>query len=189
LTRRWLLPKMPRRSLPLKDDQKASDNRSIAELHEVQGESLFAQGFAPWPPAALRAIAPRARVDTSAKRRIVGIVPYSHAAKPRDNGRGAVLDLLKAAQRAGLGLALLCRAAGLSAASLEESDARVPTRLVTRVLDHAEERARDPLIGIHAGERSEPRGPLIYLVLSSARFAEGLRQAERFIAIGHFDRL
>jgi AraC-like DNA-binding protein len=96
----------------------------------------------------------------------------------------AVLDLLKALQRAGLGPALLCRAAGLSIASLEESDARVPTRLVTRLLDHAEERARDPLIGIHAGERSEPRGPLIYLVLSSARFAEGLRQAERFSVVG-----
>jgi AraC-like DNA-binding protein len=65
-------------------------------------------------------------------------------------------------------------------ASLEDPTARVPTGLVTRLLALAEHRARDPWVGLHAGEHTEPRGPLFYMLLSSPLVVEGLRRAQRF---------
>jgi AraC-like DNA-binding protein len=95
----------------------------------------------------------------------------------------SVLDLLKALERVRVQPAPLCRAVGLDVASLEDPNARVPTGLVTRLLALAEHRARDPWIGLHAGERAEPRGPLFYLILSSPRVVEGVRRAQRFSGI------
>jgi AraC-like DNA-binding protein len=92
----------------------------------------------------------------------------------------AILDLLKAVQRLRVQPAPLCRAVGLDLASLEDAGARVSTQLVTRLLALAEQRALDPWIGLHAGEHSEPRGPMFYLMLSSPRVMEGLRHAQRF---------
>jgi hypothetical protein len=92
----------------------------------------------------------------------------------------AVLDLLKAVQRVRVQPAPLCRAVGLDVTSLEDSGARVSTRLVTRLLALAEQRARDPWIGLHAGEHSEPRGPMFYMMLSSPRVMEGLHRAQPF---------
>ena len=91
-----------------------------------------------------------------------------------------VLDLLKALERVRVQPAPLCRAVGLDVASLEDPHARVSTGLVTRLLALAEQRARDPWIGLHAGEHAEPRGPLFYMMLSSPRVVEGLRRAQRF---------
>jgi len=92
----------------------------------------------------------------------------------------AVLDLLKAIQRVRVQPAPLCRAVGLDVAFLEDSDARVSARLVTRLLALAEQRARDPWIGLHAGEHAEPRGPMFYMMLSSPRVLEGLQRAKNF---------
>ena len=92
----------------------------------------------------------------------------------------AVLDLLKAAQRVRVQPAPLCRAVGLDVSSLEESGARVSTKLVARLLALAEQRASDPWIGLHAGEHAEPRGPMFYMMLSSPRVMEGLRRAQHF---------
>src|SRR5262249_23108911 len=57
------------------------------------------------------------------------------------------------------------------------------TRTVKRLLALAEQRSRDPWVGLHAGERAEPRGPVFYLMLSSSRLGEGLQRAERFAAL------
>jgi AraC-like DNA-binding protein len=91
-----------------------------------------------------------------------------------------VLGLLKALARARVEPAPLCRAVGLDVGSLEAPDARVSTGLVARLLALAEQRARDPWIGLHAGEHDEPRSPLYYMIQSSARVADGLRCAQRF---------
>src|SRR5262249_18210665 len=47
-------------------------------------------------------------------------------------------------------------------------------------LELAAHRARDPWVGLHAGEYAEPRGPLFYMILSSPRVQQGLRKAQRF---------
>jgi AraC-like DNA-binding protein len=94
-----------------------------------------------------------------------------------------VLDLVRALRHAGVQPAPLCRAVELDLSSLEDPDARVATRTVKRLLALAEKRSHDPWIGLHAGERAEPRGPLFYLMLSSSRLAEGLRRAERFAVL------
>jgi AraC-like DNA-binding protein len=91
-----------------------------------------------------------------------------------------VLDLLKALQRVRVEPAPLCRAVGLDVTSLEDPNAHVPTGLVTRLLALAEHRARDPWVGLHAGEHAEPRGPLFYMMLSSPRVSQGLRRAQSF---------
>jgi Arabinose-binding domain of AraC transcription regulator, N-term len=90
-----------------------------------------------------------------------------------------VLDLLKALQRVRVEPAPLCRAVGLDVTSLEDPNARVSTGLVTRLLALAEHRARDPWVGLHAGEHAEPRGPLFYMMLSSPRVSQGLLRTER----------
>ncbi len=64
--------------------------------------------------------------------------------------------------------------------SLEDPNARASIGLVTRLLALAEKHARDPWVGLHAGEHAEPRGPLFYMMLSSPRVVEGLRRAQRF---------
>ena len=91
-----------------------------------------------------------------------------------------VLDLLKALQRSRVQPAPLCRAVGLDVASLDDPNARVATGLVTRLLALAEQRTLDPWIGLHAGEKAEPRGPIFYMLLSSPRVMEGLRRAQHF---------
>jgi AraC-like DNA-binding protein len=94
-----------------------------------------------------------------------------------------VLGLLKALERARVEPAPLCRAVGLDVTFLEAPNARVSTGLATRLLALAEQRARDPWIGLHAGEHDEPRSPLYYMIQSSARVGEGLRRAQRFSAL------
>src|SRR6266540_1675388 len=95
-------------------------------------------------------------------------------------GGVTVLDLVRALRHAGVPPTPLCRTVGLDVSSLEDPDARVATRTVTRLLALAEQRSRDPWIGLHAGERAEPRGPLLYLMFSSPRLVEGLERAGRF---------
>src|SRR5262249_44101872 len=76
--------------------------------------------------------------------------------------------------------ATLCRAAGLASATLGDFTARVPAEAVIELFDEAERRTGDALIGLHAGEHAEPRGPLAYLVMSHPSLQEGLRPVERF---------
>jgi hypothetical protein len=80
-----------------------------------------------------------------------------------------VLGLLKALARARVEPAPFCRALGLNVTFLEAPNARVSTGQVTRHLALPEQRARDPWIGLHAGEHDEPRSSLYYMIQSSAR--------------------
>jgi len=93
-----------------------------------------------------------------------------------------VLDLLRALREIGVESDAVCRAIGLATASLTEA-ARVPSARVATLLIEAERRTRDALVGLHAGERAEPRGPLAYLMLSSPSLEEGVRRAARFVGL------
>jgi AraC-like DNA-binding protein len=94
-----------------------------------------------------------------------------------------VTDLFAALDGLGAASTALCRAVGLERGVLRDPAARVPARVVVALLAEAERRTRDPFVGLHAGERAEPRGPLIYLIMSSARLEEGLRLAARFAGV------
>jgi AraC-like DNA-binding protein len=100
--------------------------------------------------------------------------------RPFTVGALQVVDLLTALGALGLEPAVLCRAVGLAPAVLRDPAARVPAPVVVALFVEAERRTEDPLIGLHAGELTEPRGPFAYLIMSHPRLEEGLRQAERF---------
>ncbi len=91
-----------------------------------------------------------------------------------------LLDLLKGLRMLGADPAQLCRVAGLDAAALRDLGARVPARHLGRILAEAERRLGDPLVGLHAGEKARPRGPLTYLLLSAPRVEWAVRRCIRF---------
>lgn len=97
-------------------------------------------------------------------------------------GSRQMLDLLDALGAVGVDTAELCRTLGLEGARLRDGEA-VPCSRVLALLDAAARRAQDPCIGLHAGERSEPRGPLAYLLMSCAELEAGLRQVARFAGL------
>jgi AraC-like DNA-binding protein len=91
-----------------------------------------------------------------------------------------VVDLLSALSRLGLDPAPLARTVGLRQSDLRKSGARIPVSFLGRIFVEAERRTGDPLIGLRAGERAEPRDPLLYLVMAYPRLEDGFRQMERF---------
>ena len=91
-----------------------------------------------------------------------------------------VVDLLTALRVLGLNTTDLCRRVGLRASLLQDPTASVPARVVVDLLAVAARRSGDPLVGLHAGEHTQPRGPLYYLVMSSPQLGDGLRQVTRF---------
>jgi AraC-like DNA-binding protein len=91
-----------------------------------------------------------------------------------------VLDLLHALARVGAETRRVCAAVRLEPDTLRNPDVRVPTPTVLGLLQEAECLTGDPLVGLHAGERAEPSGPLTYLVLSIPRLHDGIRRAHRF---------
>src|SRR5262249_50603604 len=86
-------------------------------------------------------------------------------------------DLLAALGQLGLDRDELCRAAGVDRLALDRPDSRIPTAQFVAMLTEAERRRRDPFIGLHAGERCEPRGPGAYLLMSH-RAASATRACE-----------
>ena len=78
-------------------------------------------------------------------------------------------DLLAALGQLGLDRDELCRAAGVDQQALDRPDSRIPTGQFVAMLTEAERRRGDPFIGMHGGERCEPRGPVAYLVMSTGR--------------------
>src|SRR5262249_50183059 len=82
-------------------------------------------------------------------------------------------DLLAALGQLGLDRDELCRAAGVDRQALNSLDSRIPTEQFVGILVEAERRRQDPLIGLHAGERCEPRGPVAYLLMSHGQLAGG----------------
>lgn len=91
-----------------------------------------------------------------------------------------VADLLAALGDLGLATPSLCDAVGLELRVLDDPAARVPARVLVDLFSEAERRIRDSSVGLHAGQRAEPRGVLAYLVMASARLDEGLRYVVRF---------
>jgi hypothetical protein len=93
------------------------------------------------------------------------------------------LDLLAALAQLGLDPDELCRAAGVDQQALDKPDSRIPTEQFVGILMDAECRSQDPSIGMHAGERFEPRGPVAYLLMSHGSLADGLRSMTRVAAL------
>ena len=86
-----------------------------------------------------------------------------------------VLDALDALGRLGIETDRLGAAVGLDRDSLSSLDARVPAIKVAQLFAEAERVSGDRFVGLHAAERADHRGPLIYLFMSSPRFEDGLR--------------
>jgi len=94
-----------------------------------------------------------------------------------------MLDLLAALAQLGLDPDELCDAAGVDRQALDRPDSRIPTEQFVGILMEAERRRHDPLIGMHAGERCEPRGPVAYLLMSHGSLGDGLRAMTRVAAL------
>src|SRR5262245_25178568 len=84
-------------------------------------------------------------------------------------------DLLAALGQLGLDREELCRAAGVDRQALDRPESRIPTTQFVAILAEAERRTADQFIGIHAGERCEPRGLVAYLLMSHGHLADGLQ--------------
>lgn len=91
-----------------------------------------------------------------------------------------LLDLLKALRALDADTDRLCRAARVAPNALRDLGARVPESVVDKVLAEAARRLRDPLIGLHAGEKAQPRGTLTYLLLTCASLEWAIRRCIRF---------
>jgi AraC-like DNA-binding protein len=94
-----------------------------------------------------------------------------------------VLDLLGALGQLGLDPDFLCRSCHLDRHAFAESDARIPAAQVVQILAEAERSCRDPFVGLHAGERCEPRGAVAYLIMSHGRLSDGLQSVARYGAL------
>src|SRR5262245_25934078 len=91
-----------------------------------------------------------------------------------------LLDLLKALRTLGADTERLCRAARVAPDALRDLGGRVPESVVDKILTEAARRLRDPLVGLHAGEKTYLRGTLTYLLLSCVRLEWALRRCIRF---------
>ncbi len=94
-----------------------------------------------------------------------------------------VADLLEALRALGADPAALCVSVGLTESTLQNPTARVPSSRVLALFERAARQLRDPLVGLHAGARTQTRGPLFYLLLSSPRLSEGLQLLTRFARV------
>jgi len=104
---------------------------------------------------------------------------------PRNSTVGSihVSDLLDALRALGADAAALGSSVGIPERSLRDPEARIPSARLLALFERAERRLRDPLVGLHAGERVKTRGPLFYLLLSSPHLDGGLRSLARFARI------
>ena len=91
--------------------------------------------------------------------------------------------LLDALGALGADIRALRAAAGLGEKDLQDPDARIPSRTFLKILERAAWMLQDPLVGLHAGARANTRGPLFYLLLSSASLADGLRRFIRYARV------
>jgi AraC-like DNA-binding protein len=91
--------------------------------------------------------------------------------------------LLDALAALGADVKALRAGAGLSEKDLKDPEARIPSSRFLKILERAAWQLRDPMVGLHAGARAQVRGPLFYLLLSSANLGEGLDKFARFARV------
>ena len=94
-----------------------------------------------------------------------------------------VADLLEALRELGADTASLAAEVGLTVPSTDDARVRIPSSRLIPLLELAERRMNDPLVGLHAGACAVTRGPLFYLLLSSPSVSEGIRLFTRFAAV------
>jgi AraC-like DNA-binding protein len=94
-----------------------------------------------------------------------------------------VTVLLDALAALGADVKALRAGAGLSDHDLRDPEARIPSSRFLKLLERAAWQLRDPMVGLHAGAKAQVRGPLFYLLLSSASLGEGLRKFSRFARV------
>jgi AraC-like DNA-binding protein len=92
-------------------------------------------------------------------------------------------DLLDALVALGADRRRLLAGTGLGAEVFSDPDARVPSAKILTLFRLAEKQLRDPLVGLHAGKRVHPRGPLFYLLFSARRLSEGFDLVARFARV------
>lgn len=93
------------------------------------------------------------------------------------------LVLLDALGALGADTRALRAAAGLVEKDLQDPDVRIPSKRFLLALERAAWQLHDPLVGLHAGARANTRGPLFYLLLSSASVADGMRRFTRYARV------
>ena len=98
-------------------------------------------------------------------------------------GSMQVRELLRTLQVLGADADALATRVRLSSFWREDPDARVPASRLLQLLMLAERALRDDLVGLHAGARAQPGGPLFYLLLSSRRVSDGLAFMARFARV------
>ena len=91
--------------------------------------------------------------------------------------------LLDALAALGADVKALRAGAGIGEKDLKDPEARIPSARFLKLLERAAWQLRDPLVGLHAGASAQVRGPLFYLLLSSASLGEGLRKFARFARV------
>jgi AraC-like DNA-binding protein len=93
-----------------------------------------------------------------------------------------VRTLLKALEASGVDTAELCRACGLDPAMLEDASAHLPRSFLLQLWRRAAHRLPDPHLGLHLGERVQPRAANVvtYLTMSSRTLREGLERLIRY---------
>jgi len=116
--------------------------------------------------------------------------PSTAAARPPGDGRVAgsyAQPLLETAAARGVTPAMLARAAGLPAASLDPLPESLPASDYCRLLDAGADLAGDPHFGLHVGERVKLGTYNVYgLILLSCRdFGQALQQTLRFEGLAH----
>jgi AraC-like DNA-binding protein len=93
-----------------------------------------------------------------------------------------VRTLLRALEDTGVDTAELCRACGLDPSILEDASGQIPRSLLLQLWRQAERHLPDPHLGLHLGERVQPRAANVvtYLTMSSRTLREGLERLIRY---------
>lgn len=98
-------------------------------------------------------------------------------------GSSQFRDLMRSLQALGADTDALSAKARVSIAWQQDPEARVPATRLLHLMLLAERALHDPLVGLHAGARTQPGGPLFYLLLSSPRVSDGLQFMARFARV------
>jgi hypothetical protein len=119
--------------------------------------------------------------------------PFVRSARPADlrsipSATGGIARLACARMReAGKGMANVLSGAGLTAAQVDDPGLRLEVRTQIKVLDLAARELEDECLGFHLARNFDLReiGLLYYVMASSERLEDALRNAERYSGINN----